>query len=76
MTIRPAMTEIEWDHPNAGTLKEGLCPQHVKDVLGAIQALGMGCIAKPVRDGRDCERCMAEFRGTALRDYVRRLGGR
>jgi hypothetical protein len=64
------MTEIHkiiWEHPTIGNILEYTCLEHEQEILGALQALGIGCAATfsnmPV-----CYRCI--YNGHPVRTWI------
>lgn len=51
--------EMSWDHPHLGRIVEIVCPDHEREVLRALEALGIGCTGRPYSNGDEpCGRCI------------------
>lgn len=51
------MDYISWDHPRMGRIGEVACRAHAREVLAALNTLGVGCIGEPAAPGSACLRC-------------------
>lgn len=50
---------LSWVHPNIGRIEEPVCPDHLNQVMGALQTLGVGCTATEQHHHFTCLRCQA-----------------
>jgi hypothetical protein len=51
------MVLLSWMHPVLGRIEEIVCPRHEREVLKALDTLGIGAIGERAPYG-DCLRCL------------------